>query len=113
MHVDQRILQQRHTTQGNFTILPTEFVNLSTETGPRGCHPPPHTHTHTPQRRACFSGLTMKLMRNTIDTSGEEFLAVLTRIYLYSYLFVLLIIHTVHSFTVSFQVQASHNLFAN
>ena len=33
MHVDQRILQQRHTPQGNVTILPTEIVDLPTETG--------------------------------------------------------------------------------
>ena len=52
MHVDQRILQQRHTPQGTFTILPTEFINLPTETGPGGM-PPPHTHTHAhPQPRA-------------------------------------------------------------
>ena len=39
MHVDQRILQQQHTPQGNCTILPTEAANLPTETVPGG-HPP-------------------------------------------------------------------------
>ena len=28
MHVEQRILHQRNTPQGNFTILPTEVANL-------------------------------------------------------------------------------------
>ena len=34
MHVEQRILHQRNTPQGNFTILPTEVADLPTETGP-------------------------------------------------------------------------------
>ena len=33
MHTEQRILQQRHAPQGNFTILPTAVVNLPTKTG--------------------------------------------------------------------------------
>ena len=33
MHVEQRILHQRNTPQGNFTILTTEVANLPTETG--------------------------------------------------------------------------------
>ena len=40
MHVDQRILQQRHTPQGNVTILPTEILDLPTEIGLGGCHTP-------------------------------------------------------------------------
>ena len=32
MHVEQRILHQRNTPQGNFIILPTEVANLQTET---------------------------------------------------------------------------------
>ena len=43
MHVEQRILHQRNTPQGNFTILPTEVANLLTETGSGGgVAPPPH-----------------------------------------------------------------------
>ena len=44
MHVEQRILHQRDTPQGNFTILPTEVANFPTETGSGGCRTPPHTH---------------------------------------------------------------------
>ena len=40
MNVDQRILHQRHTPQGNLTSLPTEAANVPIETGPEGCHPP-------------------------------------------------------------------------
>ena len=40
MHVDQRILQQRHTPQGNFTILPTEVAKFPTETGSGGYRTP-------------------------------------------------------------------------
>ena len=40
MHVEQRILRQRNTPQGNFTILPTEVANLPTETGSGGCRTP-------------------------------------------------------------------------
>jgi len=43
IHVEQRILHQRSTPQGNFTILPTEVANLPTETGSGGVlHPPTH-----------------------------------------------------------------------
>ena len=42
MHAEQRILQQRHTPQGNVTILPTEMVDLPTETGLQWCYTPPH-----------------------------------------------------------------------
>ena len=47
MHVEQRILRQRNTSQGIFTILPTEVANLPTEQAQGGVAPPPHTHTHT------------------------------------------------------------------
>ena len=40
MHVEQRILHQRNTPQGNFTILPTKVANLPTETGSGGVAPP-------------------------------------------------------------------------
>ena len=40
IHVDQRVLQQRHIPQGNFTNLPTEVVNFQTETDPGGVTPP-------------------------------------------------------------------------
>ena len=43
MHVEQRILHQRNTPQGKFTILPTKVTNLPTETGSRGVASPPHT----------------------------------------------------------------------
>ena len=56
-----------------------------------------------------FSGLTLKLMIKTIYTSGEEFLVVLIRMNFHFYWFVLFIIHTVHSFTMSFQSFASHH----
>ena len=60
-------------------------------------------------------GLTMKLMKliQTIDTSREEFFAVLALINLYFDSFVLFIIHTMPCFTMSFQVFACHHLFAN
>ena len=60
-----------------------------------------------------FSGLTMKLMIKTIDTSSEEFFAVLAWINLYFNSIVLFIINTMPSFTMSFQVLTSHHLFAN
>ena len=40
MHVEKRIWHQRNTSQGNFTILPTEVVNFQTETDPGGVTPP-------------------------------------------------------------------------
>ena len=44
MHVEQRILHQRLTPQGNITILPTEVANLPTEAGSGGVSHPPPTH---------------------------------------------------------------------
>ena len=43
MHVEQRILHQRNTPLGNFTILPTEVANLPTKTGSGGVAPSTHT----------------------------------------------------------------------
>ena len=40
MHAKQGILHQRHTPQGDFTILPTEAANLPTETGLGGYRTP-------------------------------------------------------------------------
>ena len=39
MHVEQRILRQRNTPQGNFTILPTELADLPTEQAQGGVTP--------------------------------------------------------------------------
>ena len=45
MHVEQRILHQQKTPQGNYTTLPTDVANLPTETCTGGVAPP-HTQTH-------------------------------------------------------------------
>ena len=47
MHVEKRILHQRHTPEA--ANLPTQVANLSTETGPgEVSHLPSHTgHTHS------------------------------------------------------------------
>ena len=42
MHLEQGIVHQRHTPQGNFTILPTEIANLSTEIDSGGAELPPN-----------------------------------------------------------------------
>ena len=49
MHAEQGILHQRHTSQGDFTILPTVAANLPTETGLGGMS---HPLTPPPLRRA-------------------------------------------------------------
>ena len=49
IHVELRILHQRSTPQGNFTILQTEVTNLPTETGSGGGGIEPPT---LPWRRA-------------------------------------------------------------
>ena len=60
-----------------------------------------------------FFELTMKLMIKTIDTSIDEFFAVLAWINLYFDLIVLFIIHSMPSFIMPFHVFAFHHLFPN
>ena len=42
MHVEQHILYQGNTPQGNLTILSTEVANLPSVTGSGGCRTPSH-----------------------------------------------------------------------
>ena len=67
MHVDQR----RRTPQGNFTILPTEVVNLLTETGPGVMSDPPHPLSAVP-------GISGKAW-HTVSCTRMRFLARLCR----------------------------------
>ena len=54
MSADGKLLT--HTPEGNFTILPTEVVNLPIETGPGGCQTPAHPLTHDlPQQAVTFT----------------------------------------------------------